>query len=96
MVDEIDEVIVENDVPLEITAEPELDDTPDVVFDDESPEEDLAELFEQEQEIDEVTEAAPVVEERPVDSASDQQTTKKPRAAMPSWDQIVFGTKSED
>jgi hypothetical protein len=106
VVDEIDEVIVENDVPLEIKAEPEVDDSPDAVFDDESPKEDLAELFEQEQgidevdeaapEVDEVTEAAPAVEERPVDSASDQQTTKKPRAAMPSWDQIVFGTKSED
>ncbi|MEY4293904.1 MAG: hypothetical protein RIR29_554, partial [Actinomycetota bacterium] len=30
------------------------------------------------------------------DSSSEQQPAKKPRAAMPSWDQIVFGTKSED
>lgn len=115
VVDEIDEVIVEDDVPLEVTAEPEIDDSPDVFFDEgESPEEDLTELFDQEQEeviereqedaiqlepeqvIEEVAEATPVVVERPVDSASDQQTTKKPRAAMPSWDQIVFGTKSED
>lgn len=30
------------------------------------------------------------------ESSSDQQPAKKPRASMPSWDQIVFGTKSED
>ncbi len=103
--EEIDEVIVENDVPLETTGEPEVDDSPDVFFDDGvSPEDDLAEVFEQEPEevLEAVTEQAPVVVEAPAveepeqDSAGDQQTAKKPRAAMPSWDQIVFGTKSED
>lgn len=94
--EEIDEVIVENDTPLEAAAEPEVDDSPDVFFDD--AEDDLAEPFEQEQEVEveAVTEEATAVEEQEPESAGDQQSTKKPRAAMPSWDQIVFGTKSED
>jgi hypothetical protein len=97
--EEIDEVIVENDVPLETTGEPEADNSPDVFFDDGvSPEDDLTEPFEQEpeEELEAVTEEAPAVEEQEQDSAGDQQSAKKPRAAMPSWDQIVFGTKSED
>ena len=41
-------------------------------------------------------EKAPERDDKEQVSSSDQQTAKKPRAAMPSWDQIVFGTKSED
>ena len=99
LAEEIDEMIVENDTPLEAAAEPEVDDSPDVFFDDGvAPEDDLAEPLEQEQEVEveAVIEETTAVEEQEPESAGDQQTAKKPRAAMPSWDQIVFGTKSED
>ena len=99
LTEEVDEVIVENDVPFESAVEPEEDDSTEVFFDDGvTPEDDLTEPFEQEpeEELESVTEEAPAAEEQEQDPAGDQQTAKKPRAAMPSWDQIVFGTKSED
>ncbi len=96
--EEIDEVIIEDDIPLESEAEPEIDDSPEVVFDDGVAEEVIAEEandaeFDSEPETptEEVTEPAEKIQE-----PSSEQPAKKPRASMPSWDQIVFGTKSED
>ena len=112
----LDETIVENDVPLESSVEPERDDSPEVFFDDgvTAPENDSQEILETEpQELAEpereeliepereelaepVTEKAQEPEDKEQSSAGEQQAAKKPRAAMPSWDQIVFGTKSDD
>ena len=96
--EEADEVIVENDIPLESEAEPEIDDSPEVVFDDGVADEVIAEEAneaesdsEPETPTEEVTAPAETLQE-----PSGEQPTKKPRASMPSWDQIVFGTKSED
>ena len=96
--EEVDEVIVENDIPIESEAEPEIDDSPEVVFDDGVAEEVLAEEAhdaesnsEPETPPKEVTAPAENIQE-----PSGEQPAKKPRASMPSWDQIVFGTKSED
>ena len=96
--DEVDEVIVENDIPIESEAEPEIDDSPEVVFDDGVAEEVMAEEAhdaesdsEPETPTKEVTAPAENIQE-----PSGEQPAKKPRASMPSWDQIVFGTKSED
>ena len=96
--EEVDEVIVENDIPLESEAEPEIDDSPEVVFDDGVAEEVVAEEAneaesdsEPETPTEEVAAPAETLQE-----PSGEQPAKKPRASMPSWDQIVFGTKSED
>jgi hypothetical protein len=96
--EEVDEVIVENDIPLESEAEPEIDDSPEVVFDDGVAQEVIAEEAneaesdsEPETPTEEVTAPAETLQE-----PSGEQPAKKPRASMPSWDQIVFGTKSED
>ena len=96
--DEVDEIIVENDIPIESEAEPEIDDSPEVVFDDCVAEEVLAEEAhdaesdsEPETPNKEITAPAENIQE-----PSGEQPAKKPRASMPSWDQIVFGTKSED
>ena len=96
--EEVDEVIVENDIPVKSEAEPEIDDSPEVVFDDGVAEEVLAEEAhdaesdsEPETPTKEVTAPAENIQE-----PSGEQPAKKPRASMPSWDQIVFGTKSED
>jgi len=100
--------VVENDVPLDSALEPELDDSPEVFFDDgvTAPEDDSQEIVEtgpeelgepEPEEISEpVIEKAPERDDKEQVSSSEQQTAKKPRASMPSWDQIVFGTKSED
>ncbi len=50
----------------------------------------------QEEPVESVAERAQEPDAKLQDSSSEQQPAKKPRAAMPSWDQIVFGTKSED
>lgn len=96
--DEVDEVIVEDDIPLASEAEPEIDDSPEVVFDDGVAEEVIAEEAndaehdsKRQTPTEEMTEPAEKIQE-----PSGEQPAKKPRASMPSWDQIVFGTKSED
>jgi hypothetical protein len=110
IVEQSDELVIENDQPLESASEPDFED-PSVVSVDE--------VSSAEQEIENTQVPQPIVddelaqdtqpmvdekvEEEPATSSVDQsaepnaeQPTKKPRAAMPSWDQIVFGTKSED
>jgi hypothetical protein len=114
--EDLDETIVENDAPLETALEPELDDSPEVFFDDglTASEDDSQEIAEnapeehvepepevlaeprQEEPVEPVAERAQEPDAKHQDSSSEQQPAKKPRAAMPSWDQIVFGTKSED
>jgi hypothetical protein len=96
--EEADEVIVEDDIPLESEAELGIDESPEVVFDDGIAEEVMAEEAndaesdsEPETPTEEVT--APEIK---IQEPSGEQPAKKPRASMPSWDQIVFGTKSED
>ena len=96
--DEVDEVIVEDDFPIESEAEPEIDDSPEVVFDDGVAEEVLAEEA-HDAESDSEPETPPKEVTAPAENIqepSGEQPAKKPRASMPSWDQIVFGTKSED
>jgi hypothetical protein len=101
--DQVDELTIENDAPLDTEPQQEFDDSPDVFFDDGvSPDEEHETLVETEVDaapsdaLEVTTEDVPASEAPNQDSTVDQQSSKKPRAAMPSWDQIVFGTKSED
>lgn len=96
---EVDEAIIENDVPLHSEVEPELDDSPDLVFDDGVSEEPVDEdSFEPEPQevVEEVIAEVTSEHLQEQEPSSEPQSAKKPRASMPSWDQIVFGTKSED
>ena len=97
--EEIDEAVIENDAPIETVAESSLDESFEVFDDVDETFDDLPAAEIEPDSIDESETAAEEPNEpetQTVDSNGDQQTTKKTRAAMPSWDQIVFGTKPED
>jgi len=99
VIDEIDEVVIENDSSLESAADSSLDESDEVFSTDDGAFEYAPEADTEPEAVEELeTEAEePIEPEAPnSDSNADQQTAKKTRAAMPSWDQIVFGTKPED
>ncbi len=97
--EQLDEIVIENDSPLESTPELEVDDSPEATFDDEiysgAENEEPFDLEPETGDVD-AAEVVPEPEEKIQETSDEQQPAKKPRASMPSWDQIVFGTKSED